>query len=56
MDLTAAVTRVTQDTADAVAWACAAAAVLERLVMGQGAAAAVEATVQELRQASGGQL
>jgi ADP-ribosylglycohydrolase len=55
MDLTAAVTRVTQDSAAAVAWACAAAAVLGRLVMGQGAAAAVEATMQELRQTEGGE-
>lgn len=57
MSLTAAVTRVTQDTPAAVAWACAAAAVLERLVLqgGQeGAAAAVEATAQELRQHGGG--
>jgi ADP-ribosylglycohydrolase len=50
MQLTAAVTRVTQDTPTAVAWACAAAAVLERLLLGQGAAAAVQETAQELKQ------
>jgi ADP-ribosylglycohydrolase len=50
MQLTAAVTRVTQDTATAVAWACAGAAVLERVLMGQRAAAAVRETAQELRQ------
>lgn len=50
MQLTAAVTRVTQDTAAAVAWACAGAAVLERLMGGEGAAAAVRATVEELQQ------
>lgn len=50
MQLTAAVTRVTQDTPTAVAWACAGAGVLERLLLGVGAAAAVQATVHELRQ------
>lgn len=54
MQLTAAVTRVTQDTATAVAWACAGAAVLERVLLGQGAAAAVQETVQELRQERSG--
>lgn len=54
MQLTAAVTRVTQDTAPAVAWACAGAAVLERLVGGEGAAAAVRATVEELQQGGPG--
>lgn len=49
MQLAAAVTRVTQDTPSAVAWACAGAAVLERLLLGAGAAAAVRETVQELR-------
>lgn len=49
MQLTAAVTRVTQDTPAAVAWACAGAAVLERLLLGAGAAAAVRETVQKLR-------
>jgi hypothetical protein len=54
MQLTAAVTRVTQDTAPAVAWACAGAAVLERVLLGQGAAAAVKETMQELRQEGAG--
>jgi hypothetical protein len=49
MHLVEAVTRTTQNTGEAVAWAAAGAAVLERLLMGQGAAAAVEATVQELQ-------
>jgi hypothetical protein len=50
MEFTAAATRVTQDTVTAVAWACAGAAVLERLLLGRGAAAAVRETVQELQQ------
>lgn len=45
-----AVTRVTQNTPAAVAWACAGAAVLERVMLeGAGVARAVRATVQELR-------
>jgi hypothetical protein len=54
MEFTAAATRVTQDTVTAVAWACAGAAVLERLLLGQGAAAAVRETVQELQQGGPG--
>jgi ADP-ribosylglycohydrolase len=49
MHLVESVTRTTQNTPEAVAWAAAGAAVLERLLMGQGAAAAVEATIQELQ-------
>jgi ADP-ribosylglycohydrolase len=49
MQLVAAVTRVTQASSTAVAWAVAAAAVLERLMQGQGAAAAVRETADELR-------
>lgn len=51
MHLTAAVTRVTQHAPLAVTWACAAAAVLEQLVLGSAlsVAAAVEHTVQGLR-------
>jgi ADP-ribosylglycohydrolase len=50
MQLVSAATRVTQGAPTAVAWACAAAAVLERLLQGATAAAAVADTVQELRQ------
>lgn len=54
MSLVEAATRTTQNTAAAVAWACAGAAVLERLLQGQGPTAAVEETVQELKQQEGG--
>lgn len=47
--LTAGVTRVTQDSDVAVAWACAAAAVLELLLMGWGVGEAMGEVVGQLR-------
>lgn len=55
MRLVAAATRTTQNTDDAEAWACAGAAVLERLLLGDESATladAVAETVQELRSGS----
>eukprot|EP00775_Hariotina_reticulata_P011315 gene11315-11465_t len=50
LQLVEAVTRVTQNTAAAVAWACTGAAVLERVMLeGRGVTQAVRATLQELR-------
>lgn len=46
-------TRVTQNSDAAVAWGCAGAAVLERLVLGHSAAAAVAATIDELEAPEG---
>ena len=42
-------TRVTQNTDPACAWACAGAAVLEAILMGQAPSEAVAGTVRELR-------
>jgi hypothetical protein len=54
MRLVAAATRTTQNTDDAEAWACAGAAVLERLVVGGASMAdAVAAAADELRAGSG---
>jgi hypothetical protein len=50
MSLVEAATRTTQNTDAAVAWGCAGAAVLERLLMGQAAEQAVRETVFELQQ------
>jgi ADP-ribosylglycohydrolase len=59
ISLVEAATRTTQNTDAAAAWACAGAAVLERLLMGQSAEQAVAETVQELQrqqQEGGGEL
>lgn len=50
MSIVVIATRTTQNTAGAVGWACAGAAVLERLMFGQGPAAAVQQTVDELQE------
>lgn len=46
-------TRVTQNTDEAVAWACAGAAVLEHIILGATAHEAVAHTVEEFAQGSG---
>jgi hypothetical protein len=53
MSLVEASTRTTQNTDAAVAWGCAGAAMLERLLLGQSAEQAVRATVLELQQQDG---
>lgn len=55
MQLVEAATRTTQNTAGAVGWACAGAAVLERLLMGQTAAGAVQETIEEMQQEQDGE-
>lgn len=56
MRIVAAATRTTQNTDDAEAWACAGAAVLERLILeGCSVVQALTATVAELRGGSGEQ-
>lgn len=50
MGLVEAATRTTQNTDAAVAWGCAGAAILERLLLGKSAAEAVRETAEELQQ------
>ena len=53
MEVVEMATRVTQNTDEAVAWACVGAAVLERILSGCTAAAAVSETIEELKGGSG---